>query len=95
MKIEFENGSTLKSIGNEEDNIRSNVRKLDECGLNDLRGFQDYMNKKKCSDCVAHELIGYVRPLHIVRYCHQGEMIIEDIEMAEECQCFEKIGKED
>jgi len=53
------------------------------------------MNKKKCSDCVAYELIEYVRPLHIVKYCHQGEMIVDDVLMFEECQCFEKIGKED
>ncbi|MBK5239789.1 hypothetical protein [Clostridium sp.] len=71
------------------------MSKLDECGLHDLTRFKEYLKSKKCSDCVAHELIEYVRPLHIIRYCHQGEMVITDLLMAEECQCFELIGKED
>jgi len=53
------------------------------------------MSNKKCSECVACELTEYISPFHIVNICHQADMVINDLSLAEECQCFELKGKED
>jgi len=50
---------------------------------------------RKCSECVACEQVEYISPFHIVCLCHQGNMILKDLSLAKECQCFEQKGKED
>lgn len=43
-----------------------------------------------CLKCVSCEAIEYIKPYHIVYECRQADILLNDLQLAEGCRCFEK-----
>jgi hypothetical protein len=48
------------------------------------------MEINNCSKCVSCEAIEYTEPYHVDYECRQADILLNDLQRAEGCQCFEK-----
>lgn len=52
------------------------------------------MKDDKCNECLAYEAIEYISPFHTVDMCHENSQVIENLSIAEKCECFGQINEE-